>query len=75
MYSSYTKSDYAKPVKYMKEAYAQLKQSLGISSSRTTIEEKRDNADLIMIKILQMYIANGSAQGFIENYRSHFYTF
>jgi hypothetical protein len=75
IYSSYTKPDYAKPLKYMKEAYNQLKQSMGISSSRTTLEEKRDNADLIMIKILQMYIANGNPQGFIENYRSHFFTF
>jgi hypothetical protein len=56
----------------MKEAYIQLKASLGTSASKTTFDEKRDNADLIMIKILQMYISNSNPQGFIENYKQHF---
>ncbi len=51
VYSSFTKQDYLKPVKYMKEAYNQLKQSIGNSGARTSFEEKRENADLMAIKI------------------------
>jgi len=39
------------PVKYLREAYLQLKQSVGNSGARTTFEEKRDNADLMSLKI------------------------
>lgn len=35
----------------MKEAYHQLRMSIGNSGVRTPFEEKRENADLITIKI------------------------
>ncbi|CDW91723.1 UNKNOWN [Stylonychia lemnae] len=75
IFSSYTKTDIVKPVKYMKEGYVQLRQSIGNSGVRTSYEEKRENADLITIKICQMLISNGSHAGFIEMYRQHLYTY
>ena len=53
IYSALTKSsqDYMTPVKYLREAYQQLKQSVGNSGARTTFEEKRENTDLISLKI------------------------
>ena len=51
IFSSFTKSDNAKPVKYMKEGYTQLRMSIGNSGVRTSYEEKRENADLITIKV------------------------
>ena len=51
IFSAFTKSDVNKPVKYMKDAYTQLRMSIGNSGVRTSYEEKRENADLITIKI------------------------
>jgi hypothetical protein len=53
IYSSFTKQDWSKPVKYLKESYTQLRQSIGNSGARTSFDEKRENADLITIRILQ----------------------
>jgi len=39
------------PIKYLKEAYGQLRSSVGNSGARTSFEEKRENADLISVKI------------------------
>lgn len=40
----------------MKDAYLQLKQSLGNPVSKPSFDERRDNADLIMLKILHCLI-------------------
>jgi hypothetical protein len=50
----------------MREAYAQLRSSVGNSGARTSFEEKRDNADLITLKLSQMYISHGNLTGFLE---------
>ena len=42
----------------MKEAYNQLRMSIGNSGARTSYEEKRENADIMTIKICQMCISN-----------------
>jgi len=59
----------------MKEAYNQLRLSIGNSGVRTSYEEKRENSDLMAIKICQMLISSGNYQGFLEMFRSHFYTY
>ena len=59
----------------MKDGYLQLKSTLQSQGNRLTFDEKRENADLIMIKILQLYIANVNPQGFIESFKQHFYSF
>jgi hypothetical protein len=68
IYSAYTKqpADYLTPIKYMREAYAQLRSSVGNSGARTSFEEKRDNADLITLKLSQMCISHGNLGGFLE---------
>jgi len=68
IYSAFTKqpADYLTPIKYMREAYAQLRSSVGNSGARTSFEEKRDNADLITLKLSQMYISHGNLTGFLE---------
>ena len=75
IFSSYTKLDFKVPVSYMKEAYNQLRLSIGNSGARTPFEEKRENADLMTIKICLMYISNDNYQGFIEQFRQHFFSF
>jgi hypothetical protein len=77
MYSSFTKppADYLAPIKYMKEAYAQLRSSVGNSGARTSFEEKRDNADIMSLKLSQMYLSHGNLSGFLDQFRTHFYTF
>lgn len=54
LFSSFTKQDQSKPIKYMKEGYNQLRLSVGNSGVRTSYEEKRENADLMAIKICQI---------------------
>jgi hypothetical protein len=77
LYSAFTKSpqDYMVPVKYLKEAYVQLRQSVGNSGARTSFEEKRENADLISLKICQMMLQHGNYAGLLEQFRAHFYSF
>jgi predicted negative regulator of RcsB-dependent stress response len=77
IYSAFTKSpaDYLTPVKYMREAYQQLRSSVGNSGARTSFEEKRENADLISLKLCQVLISHGNVAGFLEQFRVHFYTF
>ena len=75
IFSAYTKPDFKVPTTYMKEAYAALRLTIANSGARTPFEEKRDNADLMTVKICQMYIANDNYQGFIEQFRAHFFTF
>jgi hypothetical protein len=59
----------------MKDSYIQLRQSIGNSGARTSYDEKRENADLITIRILQQLISNGQYNAFMETFRSHFYSF
>jgi len=75
IYSQYTKADLSKPLKYMKEAYQQLKQSLGNSASRFSFEERRDNADLIILKILLTFLVLGNHASFYEHFRAHYFVF
>ncbi len=77
IYSGFTKSaaDYLTPVKYLREAYSQLRSSVGNSGARTSFEEKRDNADLISLKICQMFLVHGNLPAFLDHFRVHFYTF
>jgi hypothetical protein len=77
IYSAFTKSstDYMTPIKYLKAAYTQLRQSIGNSGARTSFEEKRENADLISLKICQYSLQHANYSGFLEQFRLHFYTF
>ena len=50
----------------MKEAYTQLRILLGNSGTKMSFDEKRENADLLNIKILQMLISNQNYSGFLE---------
>lgn len=75
IFSMFTKQDPTKPIKYMREGYNQLKQSVGNSGVRTSYEEKRENADLMAIKICQSLIVSGNHQAFLEMYRAHLYTY
>ena len=59
----------------MRDAYAQLKEQLGNSSSKFSFEYLRDNADLICIKIMQSLVGIGNYAGFYDIFRSHFYTY
>lgn len=45
-----------KALKYYKDAYEQIKNSLANSAVRQSFEERRDNADLVVIKILLVYL-------------------
>lgn len=75
IYSAYTKNEYQKPVKYMKEGYNQLRLSIGNSGVKTSFEEKRESADIMAVKICQLLLSNGNHQGFLEMYRSHYFTY
>jgi len=48
---------------------------VGNSGVKTSFEEKRENADIMAIKICQMLISHDNHQGFLEMYRQHFYTY
>lgn len=74
-YSAFTKQAYDKPIKYMKDSYNQLRQLVGTSGVKNSFDEKRNNADLMAIKICQMLISNGNHQHFLDMYRQHFYTY
>lgn len=68
IYSAFTKApqDYNTPIKYLKAAYVQLRQMVGIQGQRTSFEEKRENADLISLKICQYFLQHGNYSGFLE---------
>lgn len=77
IYSAFTKppSDYLTPIKYLKEAYMQLRSSVGNSGARTSFDEKRENADLISLKLSQMFLSHGNFGGCLDQFRLHFYSF
>ncbi len=50
----------------MREAYSQIRSSVGNSGARTSGEERRDNADIISLKLCQMFISHGNLGGFLD---------
>lgn len=60
---------------HYRDAYDRIRQTLSNSAARSSFEERRDNADLIMIKMMQIFLGAGNFMSFLDVYRSHFQCF
>lgn len=75
LYSMLTRNDLSKSIKRAMEAYTTLKQGMISSAQKGSIEERRDNADIICLFILKMYMMAGDHQECIRLYRQHIATY
>lgn len=64
-----------KAYKYYEQAYDQIKTSLANSVVRQSFEERRDNADLILVKLLLVHLKQNNHQQFKDLFNSHFQTY
>jgi hypothetical protein len=64
-----------KALKYYEQAYEQIKSSLANSAVRSSFEERRDNADLIFIKLLLIHLKSGNVSLFKDLFNSHLATY
>ena len=64
-----------KAIKAVKEAYFLLRLSLSNINEPAPHEEKRENADVIVIKLLQLHLILGNTKEFYEVFREHFYMY
>ena len=75
IYSQLSKGDLSASLKHMKEAYDCLRGSSTQLLAKSSIDEKRDNADLICLQILQFLLDMKNYEGFIKQYRAHFHAY
>jgi len=52
----------SKALKHYEMAYEQIKNSLANSAVRQSFDERRDNADLVLVKLLLIHLKQGSYQ-------------
>jgi predicted PolB exonuclease-like 3'-5' exonuclease len=62
-------------MKHLKEAYDGLRSTSAQHIAKSIIDEKRENADLICLQILQYLLDMKNYDGFIKMYRSHFHAY
>ena len=77
IYSQLSKGDVPTSLKYMKEAYESIKASLTSSRVETkqTLDERRDNADIICLQTLVYLLDLKKYEEFIRTYQLHFHLF
>ena len=64
-------------MKHIKQAYDDLRAGLVSSNiqSKQSIEERRDNADIIILQLLVYLLEQRNYDGFIKQFEAHFHAF
>lgn len=73
LYSLITSADYNKAVEKELQSYHTVKAMQG--GSRQSMNERRENADILAILILKAHLSSGQMQKFIDFFREHFYSY
>ena len=72
LYSLITSNDLNKSIQRLEESYSKLK---NVMQSKQTTDERRENADIIAIIILNLYLQSKQLPKFVEWFRLHFKNF
>lgn len=79
LYNITYRCDYSKALKRLIEAYNLLLQgSIAVSAlgvKRQITEEQRDNADIVAVIVLKMYLSSNQKARFLDFFKAHFLQF
>jgi len=76
IYSLIEKNDYKKSMEKLMLSYEQLKRSnYSVTSSKANSNERRDNADIIVLMYLFMALKSENLPDFKKISKQHFYNF
>lgn len=77
IYSQLSKGDLQGSLKHLKQAYDNLKAGMGSGTllSKSSLDERRDNADVVCIQMLVYLLEQKNYEGFMKQFRTHFHAY